>query len=366
MSWQDELKDLDAKLAAGSVSADDYRVARDALLRQADEGPAATRTGSPSTEETVDQPAQSSDPFAPPFRWKGTPEPERIEAEADQPSAETTQVEPHADAPPPSPGPSAPATQWGEAVEAPNIGWMMQGPAPFEKAPSTGKRTLGAAAAGVVVLSLTAGGIIYVVNRHDTSPIAGAQPISANPLRTPNTPPEPSTRVLPEPPAPRTAPADLTSAIVDPPGDVRDGGGPVDLPSLRGANLLPDAVVTALDQARMKDGLLKTTAPESTVTIGMFALTVQTEDDARAVALAFSRSQHDGGLPTNEDLSMRGVPVFSTSDKADEQVFRAVYVLYERVVIVETVGQDRAAVQQRFTELLAEQVDHAPPSLRTF
>lgn len=35
MSWQDELRDLDAELAAGHISADDYRLRRDALLSSA-------------------------------------------------------------------------------------------------------------------------------------------------------------------------------------------------------------------------------------------------------------------------------------------------------------------------------------------
>jgi hypothetical protein len=61
---------------------------------------------------------------------------------------------------------------------------------------------------------------------------------------------------------------------------------------------------------------------------------------------------------------MKGVPVFSTPVDTKDAVFRAVYVLYNRVVIVETFGPDRAAVQEQFQQLLNSQVQLAPPTQR--
>lgn len=104
MTWQDELRQLDEELAAGRLSAEDYRRRRDELLSQS-----ASTSARPATPPQVEQPAapkpavsqptaqqpspaqptppqaaqqppaQQGNPFPPPFRW-------------DEPPAESTQV----------------------------------------------------------------------------------------------------------------------------------------------------------------------------------------------------------------------------------------------------------------------------------
>lgn len=90
MTWQDELRQLDEDLAAGRVSADDYRRRRDELTAQegqADQpatGQPAQTPGVAATSETIITESVKS-PFPPAFRWETAP-PETSE------TSETTQI----------------------------------------------------------------------------------------------------------------------------------------------------------------------------------------------------------------------------------------------------------------------------------
>jgi hypothetical protein len=120
-------------------------------------------------------------------------------------------------------------------------------------------------------------------------------------------------------------------------------------------------VVQALEQGAMTSGLLKAST-ESTTTIGLYALSMPDAQSAATVAQAYASTQKTGGLPSDKDLSLQGVPVYSTV--TGDAVFRAVYILYNRVVIVEAFGGDRGAVQAQFKKLLTDQVEKAPPTQR--
>src|SRR5690606_20482717 len=79
VTWQDELQHLDAELAAGRISAEEYRQRRDALLSQGG-GPNGPNSGGFAQPNTPSggfaQPgtpsggfAQQQDPFPPAFSW---------------------------------------------------------------------------------------------------------------------------------------------------------------------------------------------------------------------------------------------------------------------------------------------------------
>lgn len=95
MGWEDQLKQLDADVAAGRLSAQEYRRRREEL---------PTERGRPPGS---DLPA---DPFPPPFRWssQGTDATQVVPAVATQPGAEVTQIVHTCTA---SPAPAADATQ---------------------------------------------------------------------------------------------------------------------------------------------------------------------------------------------------------------------------------------------------------------
>ncbi|GAA2990080.1 hypothetical protein [Actinokineospora diospyrosa] len=128
MTWQEELRQLDADLAAGRLSSDDYRVRRDAVLAKAASGdsglpslpvlpaavpaapepitqlplppaptpppPVAAPISAPVPVPQVSQEKPSDGPFPPAFKWKD-----------DTPAVEsTTIIPPITDDTPPPPG----------------------------------------------------------------------------------------------------------------------------------------------------------------------------------------------------------------------------------------------------------------------
>lgn len=92
MTWQDELRRLDEELAAGRLSADEYRQRRDQLL-------AASNNPNSGAQPVQQPPQQPGGPFPPPFRWDGAGQPGNADATqmvpgAMQPGADATQVVP--------------------------------------------------------------------------------------------------------------------------------------------------------------------------------------------------------------------------------------------------------------------------------
>ncbi|GAB3913872.1 hypothetical protein GCM10029964_124190 [Kibdelosporangium lantanae] len=436
MGWQDELRELDARLAAGSVSADDYRRARDELLRKAQSGgvgePAQQPQSGPFPAQQPQSgpfpaqqppsgpfPAQQQPPSGPfpaqqqpaeptvaapftpsPFKWNATPpqdtgqKPANDSTQVIQPVAdpragsagEQTQVVPGSrdmgssdrtqvvrgmgaqdqgqwgatpQAPPPwaqqQPQASSP---WGQdPVVPPDMNWMRTGPEAFEQGPPKKRgKVIGIAIAAVLVVGLGVAAFFYFTGDKSTpnNPPPQAGGTSQAPTST--------TVPLPEPPPTKPEPADAASTLIDPPGTARGGGGKFNAETMQTGGLLPKPVVTAWTEAGFKQGLLKTTVNDP-VTYGLFAVDFPDTDAAATAAKAYKQAQLTGGLQTVPEMSMKGVPVYTAGEGADP-VYRAVYVVYGRVVIVEAFGKDRQAVQAGFKDVLANQVSLAPPTKR--
>jgi hypothetical protein len=428
VTWQEDLRRLDEELASGKLSADDYRARRDQVLSSAVTSGAQSpqpqhSSGEQANSTQIIEPVSPSHgvPQAPPqpqFQLQqqfqpqapqplppqapqqrqpqppDSPEATQVVSAADS-SGEQTQVVPSWQTRPPSPaggfpqpqqhGPASPAggfappqqnvptwnaaredvsPPWG-ASEFPPIApsrsseWVAQGPETFEATPSSGKGRKVAFSLVAVVVLAGLGFAIWLLFIKD-----GGQSTVASPTDSrQSAPPAPTTKPLPEPPVAKPEPADNDSALIKPPGNTRAGGGTFDLSGMKSNKLLPTSVLDALGQAGMTEGLLKATTNNSSK-IGLFALNLPDPQGAGEVAQEYARVQRTGGIPANQDLSMNGVQVFSSSGSASESVFRAVYVLYNRVIIVETIGPDRTSVQKQFQELLSSQVQHAPPTQR--
>jgi hypothetical protein len=84
MSWQEDLQQLDRALAAGQISADDYRLRRDEVL-------AIAAQALPGAAPQQQQPQQPQGPFPPPFRW-GQPDPTEATQVVGPSDSERTQV----------------------------------------------------------------------------------------------------------------------------------------------------------------------------------------------------------------------------------------------------------------------------------
>ncbi|MFB9906525.1 hypothetical protein [Allokutzneria oryzae] len=114
MTWQEELRSLDAELAAGNISADQYRQRRDHLLAQAS-------AAGPTPKQP--EPGSGDGPFPPPFRWESSEQPSESETTQvmqpvkDEPKAEQpeeppkSEEAPKAEEQPAKEEPAADATQ---------------------------------------------------------------------------------------------------------------------------------------------------------------------------------------------------------------------------------------------------------------
>jgi hypothetical protein len=79
---------------------------------------------------------------------------------------------------------------------------------------------------------------------------------------------------------------------------------------------------------------------------------------------AIGQTNSAGGVRPDTSRAQQGVKVYASSESTKDHVFRAVYVLYDRAVEVEVFGPDRTAVAKLFDDVLAHQLQHAPPTLR--
>ncbi|MEU6641409.1 flagellar basal body protein FliL [Saccharomonospora sp. NPDC046836] len=404
MTWQEELRKLDESLASGSLSADEYRTRRDQILSSAVTSPDPQQQpqsqASADSTQVIEPLSPSSAPQQPAAGQAGP---------ADDPGAERTQVvsnwqaqPPHPQAqasppagfpqpqqlPPASPpggfaGPQQPQPPYGQPWNAPQsdtsppwggadlppvappspADWgMSQGPESFDDAPAesrSGRKVLFSILGVVLVAGIGFAVWALFINNGGGSTQADQPPATSQSAP----PPQPTTQPLPEPPAAKAAPEDNDAAIIDPPGTERNGGGPFDLDQLRQNQMLPEPVIEALADANMTEGLLKTTR-DGENTIGVYAIEVEDENAAIAVADEYAVTQQEGGIPAVRDHAMQGVRVLGAGSPTSDSVYRAVYVLYTRVIIIDITGPSQDAIESQFAELLDEQVNLAPPTHR--
>lgn len=408
MTWQEELRRLDEELAAGSLTADEYRTRRDRVLSMAvtnADGPQQAPGQPPSnaTETQIIAPVSLPGQQHDPNQQAASAEATQIVSAADTGGERTQVVQPwqqqHPNSPSggfpqpmpqyqqpysqqspaggfPAPQQQPPQQQnpWGQPQQdasppwggsdfppvgpSSNAEWISQGPETFQTRPSSGKgKKIAFGALGLVVLAGLGFGVWALFIKNGDTPVA-------QPSTSQQPPPVPTTKPLPEPPAAKAEPSDNASALVTPAGQTRAGGGTFDVAKLESAKFLPNTVVERLKSGGMTEGLLKTST-DGDVTLGLYALEMPNADATKPVAQEYANAQQEGGLTAARDLSMHGVQVFATPDGGQQAVYRAVYVLYSRVIIVDAYGPDKAATLDSFKTLLTAQVQKSPPTERS-
>ncbi|HEX2297646.1 MAG TPA: hypothetical protein VHH34_03860 [Pseudonocardiaceae bacterium] len=415
MTSSNELKQLDEDLAAGRLTHDEYVRRRNELQPDVEQTDRSSSSSGPANE------SPPASPFPPAFRWEPSPPDEstqvirpvtpdsgtgqggdpgqggdmsettQIVPKLDEQDSERTQVVQARPQPPPSYSsvhqappdayqepPDRDWTSYPVDTSAPpwavsdlppvddqpagkqsfpdqQSGWMRQGPE-FEApaAPPKTKQIVGIVLVAVLVLALVGAGVAYVISQDSADQAGGTN----QPAPQEQQPPQ----ELPAPPPAGPRPPDTMQALIEPPGQLRAGGGLFDLPQLLSdPKGLPANVVSALSSAGMTDGVLKaSTRVEST--IGMFAFTVRDEQAAIDVKRAIVDEQH--GLQQDQSRAQQGVTVLGTAEDSPSTTYRAVYVLYDRVILLEVFGSARNGVLANFDSLLEEQVNYAPPTVR--
>jgi hypothetical protein len=375
VSWQDELRNLDEELAAGRLSAEDYR-------RRSDELNGQDQSGQPGSVD-----AEQSTPFPPAFRWETAPPSETTQAIPpvgdDEP--EQTQVVPDVPRPAPAPDAQTPNAQtpnaqtpddldrtqvvsarqrppqhrlergfsprslfeprdvqdsappWASSdlppIQEPDSGWMRQGPEAFEpeREPRTW-RIVGAVVAVVVLLGLVIGS--YALWGRDDAPTA--QP--GLPAAEQQEPADP------------LMPADIGGAEeskdVETFADLEAVGfltqselGVLEKAAAGGARLL----VTNFDEGKATVLVTRVGSPEQAV-VARDALT--------ALQLSFGFDSR----PAPPGVNAVELP----GDAETMPKVRAVYLNGDILVRLEMAGQDRVDVAAKFDDVLAEQLEALP------
>ncbi|MFR9728070.1 hypothetical protein ACL03H_02505 [Saccharopolyspora sp. MS10] len=413
MTWQDELHNLDAELAAGRISAEEYRSRRDALIGRSQggqSGPASgdfpqQQPGTPSGgfpqqgSPHGGQQAPHSNPFPPAFNWGAAAAQgaQQHQQPQPQPSTESTQVVPNplTQQQQPTPQQQAESTQvvnvgqqqwnqppqqqwnqsppqgwntgdgpsaspWGDpdtpsVPEHGDTSWMRQGPEVFEVGEGSSKgKTIAAISLGAVLLvGVIVAGIVYFTSGGDDE-AAPQQPTEQQ------APPVPTSEPLPEPPAAKPAPAATPEVLVaPPPGTPHPYNGPLDRSALENSpksGVLREPVRDAALRGGLVDGFFsRSDGPATSVLIA-----VRMPDPAGAQAVAKAYLDDQEGLAADEDLSYRGVEVMTTGSG----VFRTAYVAHGWAVIVDVSAPDKAAAQTAFQQLLDQQLAQTPPTIR--
>jgi len=257
---------------------------------------------------------------------------------------------------------AAPSRGNGRRHPDPTVDWVSQGPEqPSPPWVAGNGRIVGYAVAAAVLVAV----VLVALLRDDTPVSAGASTSTSSTSLPPLVEQRPSgLAVMPEPPVVRPEPGDNAAALVDPPGQARGGGGAFDTATLAVKKLLPDTVTRQLQLDGLVDGMFKTTV-DGSVTFSLLALRLPTPQNAVNSAREYGYTQQEGGLLASADLSLHGVPVYSASaPDGGGFTYRAVYVLYSRVIVVDVAGPGDAA-SAAFKAVLDTQVRTAPPTDRS-
>ncbi len=402
MSWQEQLRQLDEELAAGQISADDYRLRRDSVLSAAvNADPQAGQTGSSEAEST-----HIIAPVTPP---PGQPQPapatpsgdqtqivntsfgdaERTQAVSQGPApqgwapagdADRTQVVPGvppqataggfhpggqgsggfpSQQPPPQYAPpphmsgpnqqmpwAAPAqntsTPWGGSDFPADTSWVGQGPEPsFETTPSKGGKKIIAIVIAVVVLAGLGVGGYFLFSGGGNDP--------APPVAQSSTAPPPPTQKPKD---------DLEIAKL--PGDVKETTDFAKFDDFEARKVLTDeenAAVAASDPttARMSVSNLPSgvTVVVVTVKASGAATAANSVEKLGSLQAKYKLKKYTGTAPA-------GVDVMQLVKEDGSALIRAHYVHKQTIVRVQVNGSDMTGVSQAFDEILAKQLAELP------
>ncbi|PSL55411.1 hypothetical protein B0I31_105373 [Saccharothrix carnea] len=375
MNWQEELRKLDEELAAGRVSADEYRTRRDQVLSAAQSVPPVQQWQShpPSAQQpgTPDAAGASATQFIRPVGQDATPD--NVDktqvvpggARPANPDADRTQFVPGGSMPPhqqfnspPGGFPQQPpqSTPWASAdtsapwAAASSDNWLRQGPEVFDDTSGGGGKKV-FAIVGVILVVALIGGAVWFFGFRDSSSSAGGdtttqQTSSAAPTTTTTKPP-----------------IDLLPAG---PGTPNPANGVVVLSEAVGAKLLTAEEVAAAEAAGVTEVNFKGSTEKA---FTYDAMVFETGDAAKAeeLATALAGLQETAGMA---DGAKGRLPQKSSVQqmirKGEPGFYRCVYVTGSKVVRIGTtqtpIGVDDKELIKEFQEYGVSVVKQFPIS----
>lgn len=400
MSWQEELRKLDEELAAGQISADEYRVRRDNVLASAvSVGPEskATPPADPAAPASQGATPQSPAPQAPapPAQQPGDPakggedadqtqvvpaESERTQAvgrwqvaNPSGPDADRTQAVPGVPpqayaggmAPRPAPGqphqgpfPPAPGyhsgwheevgPQWSGADFPPLAAsgspeWIRQGPEVFEETARSRRGTVAAIVAAVLVVVLVGVGIWWFVSRDD---------------ETGGNPPVAGTSSRPAPPTSSGPPRPLAGVE----GQVDDSAsGSITVAQAAEKHQFSPDEAAILGECKARDGQTQVLYQESWFTLThVFRCGDIASRDAAVTKLREQQKAY-GFTEISGPKNLPAMILENATDVPDAPVdVRVFYASGDSVVRVEVRGHNRVAVEDGLSEVLGATTRNFP------
>jgi hypothetical protein len=413
VTWQDELRQLDEELAAGRLSAEDYRRQRDELLSQSASTAAPAQPtaphSTPATPATPPvQPQQPSGPFPPPFRWDQSPaestqyiSPIRDGRHAGSDAAESTQVVRGEDAertqvvPGTAPGfprqsmptgpqqaqggPGGPAgpqapmwprtdqsqPPWGQQPlpTTTEPSWLRQGPEAFAASESPGRgKQYALLALAVAVVLVVAGGIYYFVAPED-------DPSAGGPTTTVPTSQQPPTSTT----VPISTVDQVFANMPRPPGEQDPNSGVISLETAIQLQLLAPEETVILDEAGVTKvafrGSQKAADEHSPYPdeFGTLAFIATDGDAATEAVNKLKAYQEAAGLSLVPD-PLPDLPesiVFEKDVKKDRSVYRGLYASDKFIVRINVVQQplaDEAALSGSYRRATTELIKLFEPN----
>ncbi|MFC4854822.1 hypothetical protein [Actinophytocola glycyrrhizae] len=374
MSWQDELAQLDSALAAGQISADEYRTRRDRVIAQA--------SGQSAPEQPQQQGAEPTAVFRPVQPQQGFEGADRTQIVSGQPpgnehtqvvghtDADSTQIVPNVQAqqqqhphfPPPPPPPPWESQQphpqamtpppWANEDLPPEFGqqsWPRQGPEVFEEKSRGGAGKVAGIIVAVVVVLALAGGAIWFFGFKDSGGNQADDQKTSEQTQPKTTSPKPPPPDIPEGPFLDLPGAKVYNRTVPIAQAVAEK-----VPTEAEAKLLQSVGVSEVS------GLV--TDVESGVRTGLWAFKVGEAADPAAVLTAIDQLYQSAKyelLSDDNGVKVRRLP----ADKPEaDTAYRAHYLTDDGYLVrVEVYGKDSANVESVFNELLPEETDEFPP-----
>ncbi|MCT2586584.1 SHOCT domain-containing protein [Actinophytocola sp. S1-96] len=351
MTWQESLRQLDARLARGEIGAAEYRKSRDEILAEASSGSVARQPedmwapAKPAAEPPA--PAEPAEPAGDAASAETTLV---VKVDSNDTTDETTQV---VDANTITPQPAQPA-QPAPQGPPPGAPWAQQTahrPAPpiqgqevfAEAAPARG-RLLVRVLVPIVVLALIGASVWWFVFREDGEPAPAAQPPATTSEQ-----------------APRTTTDDIAARLPELPGNASQDNGTMTVQDALGLKLFTEPYTTLLVDNGAEDVVYRGSGADG---IGylLAASPIPPANGAEGVAVLTREHLQRAGFAPAEEVTAGDPPVISRTDAA-LRTFIAIYSSGDVWIQFNASAKpdaDPEALRAAFQKVLAELTERLP------
>lgn len=355
MTWQEDLRQLDARLANGDIGAADYRRTRDEILAEASSGNQANGTESPKEGLW-----SSTNPSAQDDKTTETPAPGEttVVVRVDAPDEEKTQIV-SADQLEQSTRPVGPATPPQQQQQQ----WLGPPPGQYQPRPTPiqGQEVFAQTSSGgagkvlrwvipVLIVALVAAGLWWFVFRDDST-----QPQAENP-------PPSSTSQSEEPEEPAVPSIDeLAGSVPALPGEPKADSGPMTTAEALQLQLLNPTYATLLEDNGVSE-LVYQKSTRDDLGFQVAAAPVERPGNAAELTELMTAYLEEAGFAAAEPAESVGLPVITRTD----QFFRTFVVTYAsggawvQLNVSGPPDGDEAALRAEFETVLTALTERLP------